>query len=106
MIRRTVSTHYMFVLGTFLYVYCVSVSGLQQHECSNFCIPHIPQESSWVRSCCHKGLLVNLIFLVVMIIGIIVGEVQYPLEGVRGGPITIANDSQCLGEKEGTCNTV
>ena len=59
------------------------------------------QESSWVRSCCHKGLVVNLIFLAVMVIGIIVGEVRYPKEGVRGGPITIANDSMCTDEIEG-----
>ena len=61
------------------------------------------QENSWRRVCCHKGLVANLFFLLVMMLGIVLGEVLYPLEGVRGNGVTIANDTACLSNTGGGC---
>ena len=37
----------------------------------------------------------NIGFLVVMVIGIVLGEVFFPLEGVRGRGIPLMNDTAC-----------
>ncbi len=49
----------------------------------------------------HKGLVVNLLFLVVMIVSIILGEVLFPLEGVMGVGIPFLNDSDCTNRTAG-----
>ena len=46
--------------------------------------------------------MANVIFLVIMVIGIIVGEVLYPKEGFRGRNIKLVNDTMCIEQFEGT----
>ena len=54
------------------------------------------------RSCLHKGLLFNVLFLLVMVAGILLGELLYPLEGVRGNRVSFINDSACLNQTAGS----
>ncbi|XP_064394866.1 uncharacterized protein LOC135342101 isoform X2 [Halichondria panicea] len=61
----------------------------------------LKRESSWRRTFVHKGLVVNLLFLVVMIVSIILGEVLFPLEGVMGVGIPFLNDSDCINSTAG-----
>jgi hypothetical protein len=61
----------------------------------------LARETGWRRLCCHKGLVVNLFFLFVMVLGIVLGEVLYPLEGFNGSGRAISNDTMCLGNLEG-----
>ncbi len=60
------------------------------------------QESSCTRSWVHKGLIVNLFFLVVLVVGVVLGEVYFPLEGVRGRELPLRNDTDCLNNTAGT----
>ena len=39
-----------------------------------------------------------------MVVGIVLGEVYFPLEGVRGSGVTFANDTRCLNETAGMIN--
>lgn len=55
----------------------------------------LAKESSCRRSCCHKGLLSNTIFLSVMIIGIVLIEIYFVEEGPRGFSKAIVNDTTC-----------
>lgn len=57
-----------------------------------------PQESGCARSWLHKGLIVNLGFLVVMVVGVVLGEVLFPLQGVRGRGVPLENDTRCINE--------
>ena len=57
------------------------------------------QESSWYRSCLHKGLVANIIFFLIMILGVILGEVRFPLEGLRGRNVALSNDTMCINEQ-------
>ena len=59
------------------------------------------QETGWRRLCCHKGFVVNLLFLFVMALGIVLGEVLFPLEGFRGSGRAISNDTMCERNLEG-----
>lgn len=59
------------------------------------------QESGCHRSWFHKGFIVNAGFLVILIVGVIVGEVFFPLEGVRGRGVPLMNDSMCNASEAG-----
>lgn len=65
----------------------------------------LKKESSWYRSCLHKGLIANIIFFLIMILGIVLGEVLFPLEGLRGRNTSLNNDTTCTEKFEG-CITV
>jgi hypothetical protein len=67
-----------------------------------FYINLILQESSWYRSCLHKGLLANISFFLVMVLGVVLGEVLFPLEGLRGRNTSLNNDTTCTEEFEGS----
>ena len=43
----------------------------------------------------------NAGFLIVMIIGVVLGEVYFPLEGVRGRGVALFNDTNCMNEMAG-----
>jgi len=47
--------------------------------------------------------VVNLVFFVVMVVGIVLAEVLFPLEGIRGGggDDAILNDTKCLNDTPG-----
>ena len=45
--------------------------------------------------------MVNLVFFVVMVVGIVLAEVFFPLEGIRGGDDAILNDTRCLNDTAG-----
>ena len=57
----------------------------------------------------HKGLIVNLGFLLVMVVSVVLGEVYFPLEGVRGRGVSLMNDTKCdenmAGKVRGQCGT-
>ena len=53
------------------------------------------QESGYRRSIFHKGLVSTCGAFVLMVAGIVLIEVFFPIEGVRGFSITISNDSNC-----------
>lgn len=53
------------------------------------------QESGYRRSIFHKGLISTCIFFVMMVTGIVLIEVFFPFEGVRGFSTNIPNDSNC-----------
>ena len=55
-----------------------------------------PQDTGWRGVCCHKGLVANLLFLLLMVAGIILGEVLFPFEGFHGNGDAIRNDTACL----------
>ena len=44
----------------------------------------------------------NLLFLIIMLVSIILGEVFFPLEGVRGEGISFINDTNCINHTAGT----
>lgn len=47
--------------------------------------------------------MVNLVFFVVMVVGIVLAEVLFPLQGIRGGggDDSILNDTKCLNDTPG-----
>jgi hypothetical protein len=61
----------------------------------------LARETGWRRVCCHKGLVANILFLLLMVAGIVVSEVLYPLEGFRGSGRAIFNDTMCLDQLAG-----
>lgn len=38
-----------------------------------------------------------------MVLGVVLGEVLYPLEGLRGRNIDLVNDTECIEQFGGTC---
>ena len=54
------------------------------------------QESSWKRSCIHKGLISNIIFVIIFALGVVLVEVQFPLEGPRGFTTNDNNYTKCI----------
>ncbi len=48
----------------------------------------------------------NIFILLVMVVSIILGEVLFPLEGVRGEGIPFLNDSNCINNSAGTYECV
>ena len=84
--------------------YVVHVHGTL-FECAAIVTALILQESSWYRSCLHKGLIANIVFFVIMILGIVLGEVLFPLEGLRGRNTSLNNDTRCIDDHfEGITN--
>lgn len=61
----------------------------------------IARETGWRRVCCHKGLVANVIFILLMAAGIVLGEILFPLEGFHGSGRAIFNDTVCLQHIEG-----
>ena len=54
------------------------------------------QESGCYRSWFHKGFIINAVFLVILIVGVVLGEIYFPNEGIRGRGVSLMNDTNCI----------
>jgi hypothetical protein len=86
----------------FLNVSYSEIESLEREEFRDL----LKKESSWRRSCLHKGLLSNLIFLCIFVVGVVIVQIKFPLEGPQGfenfGQEGLFNESQC-GKELGLC---